>query len=306
MNIKDSKNYKVIVGCLCALGSEILFGFSYLFSKKATNIANPFELLAWRFLFAFIIMSACSLVGIFKINLKGKNIKRLVFISLFSPIIYFIGETVGISNTSASESGVFIASVPVASMIASTIFLKKKPTKLQASGIVITLVGVIFTVVAAGVSASLSVIGYSFLSMAVVSFAIYSVLVEEATEFTGAEVTYITLTSGMVAFAIIGFAQAAIKGDVSSFITLPMNHTSFLIAILYQSVGCSILGFLMQNTAIATIGVNKSASFIGASTVASILAGVIFLKEKFTLLQVIGAIIIVGGIYIANAKNGKE
>ncbi|MCQ2553191.1 MAG: EamA family transporter, partial [Clostridia bacterium] len=82
--------------------------------------------------------------------------------------------------------------------------------------------------------------------------------------------------------------------------------TSFLIAILYQSVGCSILGFLMQNTAIATIGVNKSASFIGASTVASILAGVIFLKEKFTLLQVIGAIIIVGGIYIANAKNGKE
>ena len=66
--------------------------------------------------------------------------KPLLLVALFSPCIYFIAETIGISNTTSSESGVFLACIPVISLIASTLILKKKPAKIQVAGISITLI----------------------------------------------------------------------------------------------------------------------------------------------------------------------
>ena len=52
--------------------------------------------------------------------------------------------------------------------------------------------------------------------------------------------------------------------------------------------------------AIARIGVNRTSSFIGASTVVSMLVGVVILQENLTAWQIAGAAIIVAGIYTAN------
>ena len=142
---KSTKN-KTLIGCLCALGCEVLFGLSYVFTKQATESAGAFELLGWRFLTAFLVMTVLVITGIVKINLKGKKIKSLLLVALFSPVIYFIGETVGIANTSASESGVFLACIPVVSIVASSLILKKKPTKWQSVCIAVTLIGVLVTV----------------------------------------------------------------------------------------------------------------------------------------------------------------
>ena len=82
---------------------------------------------------------------------------------------------------------------------------------------------------------------------------------------------------------------------------LPFKNSSFLIAIFYQGVGCSVLAFFLYNVAIAKIGVNRTSSFIGVSTVVSIIAGVLLLGENFSAYQIIGVIIIITGVYIANA-----
>ena len=60
----------------------------------------------------------------------------------------------------------------------------------------------------------------------------------------------------------------------------------------------------MSNAAIARIGVNRASSFIGASTVVSILAGMLILGEPFSLMQMMGALIIIAGIYAANSAAG--
>lgn len=59
-------------------------------------------------------------------------------------------------------------------------------------------------------------------------------------------------------------------------------ETLFGMAVLYQGVGCSVLAFFLSNVAIARIGVNRTASFIGVSTVVSIAAGALLLGERFT------------------------
>lgn len=177
IKLPSSKN--IWIGCLSALGCEILFGLSYIFTKDATKAASVFALLGWRFLIAVIVMSICVAIGVVKIHLKEKSLKPLLIVALLSPVIYFIGETFGISMTTASESGAFLACIPIVSVVASTLILKRKPTRFQIVGILVTLVGVLITVFAVGTLASFSIGGYIMLSIAVVSYALYSVFVEK-------------------------------------------------------------------------------------------------------------------------------
>ena len=296
----ESKNNKIFIGYLCAIGTEIVFGMSYIFTKQAVNEASTFSLLGWRFFIGFVIMSICILFGIVKINFRGKKFKNILAIALFSPVIYYICETLGISHTTASESGVFIATLPVVSFLASAIILHKKPTKSQLIGVLVTLGGVVITVLAVGAAASFSVVGYTFLLGGITSYALYSVFVERETQFSGAEITYIMLSAGALVYTVIALMEAGIKGNIEVLVTLPFKSISFLTAILYQGIGCSILAFFMSNVAIANIGVNRNASLIGISTVISIIAGVLFMHESFSAYQILGAIIILVGVYIAN------
>lgn len=300
------KQKNMIVGCLCALGCEALYGLSYIFTKAATEGASAFALLGWRFTIAVVVMAVCVLTGTIKVHLKGKSLKPLLLVALFSPSIYFIGETIGISRTTASESGVFLAIIPVASLIASTVILKKKPTKIQVIGILVTLAGVMITVFAVGASSSLSIVGYISLIVAVISYALYSVFVEKAKGYTEAEITFVMLIAGAVVFGTLAVCEAFFAGSVRELFVLPFTTGSFTMAILYQGIGCSILAFLMSNVAIAKIGVNRTSSFIGVATVVSIIAGALILREAFSGYQIIGAMVIVVGVYIANFRISKE
>ncbi len=297
------RNNNLIIGCLCALGCEILFGLSYVFTKHVTDLASELSLLGWRFFIAFVVMNICVFTGIIKINLRGKKLKPLIAVAFFSPVMYFIGETLGISNTTASESGIFLSCIPVASLIASSLVLHKKPTKRQILGISLTLAGALLTLIAVGLSASFSVPGYSFLMIAIISYAMYSVMVERAKEYTSAEITYIMIIAGTLVFLTLAIGESIINGNTKALLCLPFNSTGFLVGILFQGILCSIVAFFLSNVAISKIGVNRAASFIGVSTVVSILAGVIVLNEDFSIYQTMGAVIILIGVYVANINS---
>ena len=87
---------------------------------------------------------------------------------------------------------------------------------------------------------------------------------------------------------------------------LQENLTAFLSAVIYQGIGCSIIAFYLSNISIAYIGVNRNASFMGIATLVSIFAGVLILGETFSLLQGIGAVLILTGVYTANILTKKE
>lgn len=291
----------IVIGCLCALGAETIYGLGYVVTKQVTDYAGVFTFLGWRFLVAAIIMTIAVLIGIIKVDIRKKPIHYIVLVAISSNF-YLIAETIGIRATTACESGTFIACIPVTSLIASSLMLGKSPTRNQTVGILVTLTGVVITVIAVGISASFSIIGYTFLLMAVCSYAIYCVFVEKAGNFSSVEITYFMLVSGAVIFVTIAIVESLAKGSFCELATLPFTNTAFLLTILFHGVGSSIVAFLLSNMAIAKIGVNRTASFIGVSTVVAIFSGAIFLNESFTLYQGVGAAIIVLGVYIANFK----
>lgn len=294
------KDNRVLTGSLCALGCEVLYGLSYLFTKQTAETASPLALLGWRFVVALAAMSLCVALGFIPVRMKGRQLGPLLRVALFCPCLYFIGETVGIRETTVTESGVFLACVPALSLLASTVILKKKPTKRQIIGILVTFLGVMMTVVAVGLSSSLSPVGYAALMLAVVAYALYSVFVDLAADYTGAEITYVMLCSGAAFYGLLALGEAAAHGALSELLTLPARSGTFLAAVLYQGIGCSVAAFFLSNAAIAKIGVNKTSSFIGVSTIVSILAGALALGEPLSVGQIVGAAVIVAGVYTAN------
>ena len=294
------KDNRVLTGSLCALGCEVLYGLSYLFTKQTAETASPLALLGWRFVVALAAMSLCVALGFIPVRFKGRRLGPLLRVALFCPCLYFIGETVGIRETTVTESGVFLACVPALSLLASTVILKKKPTKRQIIGILVTFLGVMTTVVAVGLSSSLSPVGYAALMLAVVAYALYSVFVDLAADYTGAEITYVMLCSGAAFYGLLALGEAAAHGALSELLTLPARSGTFLAAVLYQGIGCSVAAFFLSNAAIAKIGVNKTSSFIGVSTIVSILAGALALGEPLSVGQIVGAAVIVAGVYTAN------
>ena len=299
--MKALKQNDVLLGCLCAAGCEVMYGLSYSFTKQATEVAGPFALLGWRFLTAALGMSLLVLAGAVKLNWRGKPPGPLLRVALCSPCIYFICETLGIRLTTASETGVFFACFPVVSLAASALLLKKLPTRRQAAGIGITLAGVLATVLAVGMTSSLSGLGYALLLTALVSFSLYSVFVEKAPMFTGEELTCGMLLAGAALFVPLALADGVLHGTTGTLLLLPVQSKAFLSAVLFQGLGCSIGAFFLCNVALAKIGVIRTASFIGVSTVVSILDGVLVLGESFSLFQLLAAAVILAGVYVANS-----
>lgn len=108
------------------------------------------------------------------------------------------------------------------------------------------------------------------------------------------------LIAGALVFVTLALTEAKLNHNLTSLIALPMTDTAFLTAVLYQAIGSSVLALFLSNYAIAKVGVNRAASFIGISTVVSIIAGVLFLGEHFGGCQIVGAVIIITGVYLAN------
>lgn len=60
------KDNRVLTGSLCALGCEVLYGLSYLFTKQTAETASPLALLGWRFVVALAAMSLCVALDSFQ------------------------------------------------------------------------------------------------------------------------------------------------------------------------------------------------------------------------------------------------
>jgi len=300
---------KVLIGSLCAIGCETCYGLSYGFTKAATLVASPFALLAWRFVVAVLFLGAGILLGIARVDFRGKSLRALLPVVALCPALYFIGETFGIKFSGASESGIFLAVIPVVAIIASTIMLRKRPSRQQVVGICITFAGVVTTTLAAGLRPSFSVPGYLFLLLAVLSYSLYMVYVIRAHEFSGVELTFAMLVAGAVTYVLLACLEALIDGGgagIVALLTLPTREHTVLWAALYQGIVCGAISFLLGNVAIQYLGVNRDASFVGISTFVSILAGVLLLGEPFSLLQGVGAAIIIAGVIIANWRTGED
>lgn len=294
MNRKDTA-----LGICAALTANIIFGFSFMFSKIALQYARPLTILAVRFTVAFIIMTLLWAFGIIKLNFKDKSIKKLVIMAIMQPLLYFIFELYGIDNTSSAISGIIISLVPVGVIIISLLFLSEKPTKLQIISSAVSLAAVILISIYGNNGGKNNIIGVVLLLLAVVCAAVFNILSRsEADKFTPFERTYMMFLVGSVGFNII--AAISLGGEYLSDIAANIVIPEFDFAIIYLAVISSILAFMLYNFATSKIDAVRAASFSNIITVVSVFAGIVILNEQLSVFQIICCLLIIVGVYGVN------
>lgn len=294
------ENSKQFIGMLASIAASLLFGLSFMFVKQSVNNVSAFTLLSWRFVFAFLAMCLCALLGLFKLNLRGKDLKPLLLIAIFQPLLYYLGETWGIALTTSSESGTVMACVPIVTLILSAVILKEPPTRLQVVSIVVSVLGVLIIVLIKGLSASLNPLGYLLLVVAMLSDSMFVIFSRKAAAYTSTEKTFIMSAAGAVVFTICALIEHASAGTLREFAVLPFVNYDFLFSLLYLSVACSVVAFVLCNYGISVIGATRSASLAVLTTVISVIAGVVFLNEPFSFAQGAATVLVLIGVYGAN------
>ncbi|XMB65853.1 EamA family transporter [Mycoplasmatota bacterium zrk1] len=275
-----------------------IFGFSFMFSKIILGHITTMQLLAYRFLIAFIVFEVLRLLKIIKINFKGKRIMLLFYTASFQPVLYFILETYGLSLTQSSEAGMMIALIPIFVTILSALFLNEKPTKLQLITIFISVSGVFYiNLMRQSSGEEVNYLGLILLLGAVISAAIFNTLSRRSSrEFNSYELTYSMMLSGMIVFNGIAVFQGIAEGNLENYF-MPLLNRSIIAPILYLSVVASICGFFLVNYSLSKLEAHVSSIFANIATIVSILAGTIILGESFYYYQIIGSVLIIAGVY---------
>mgnify|MGYP000022826672 CR=1 FL=1 len=291
--------YKKYFPYLAGLVFSSIFGFSFLLTKEGLELMTPFHLLGFRFAIAFLSLSILRIIGIININLKGKNLKKLFLLALFQPGIYFICETTGMLYTTSSEAGMMIALIPVAVTILAAIILNERPTFLQSVFVALSVGGVFFIIFNRGASPiEGNYLGLLLLGGAVIAAGFYNIISRQLSlEFSPVEITYVMMGFGAFLFNLIAIYEK--NFNLTSYFSL-LTNKDVMISVIYLGVLSSVVAFFMMNYTLSKITAAESAVFANLTTVVSIVAGVVLRNEPFFKFQVVGAVLIIIGVWGTN------
>lgn len=290
---------KQLSGSICALLANVIFGFSFLFSKVALDFAHPLIILAVRFTVAFAVLNILWLARIIRLDFKGKSKRKIILMAIAQPLLYFIFELYGIENTSSAISGVIISLVPVAVLFLSTAFLKEKPSRSQVAFSLISLAAITAISILSNDGAKSTLIGILLLLAAVICAAVFNILSRsEAKTYSPFERTYMMFLIGTIGFNIIAFL--GLGENYTSELIRAVSVPQFWGAIAYLSILSSIAAFMLYNYSTSVISAVRSASFSNIITVVSVLAGILILRETLSPAQLICCVLIIIGVLGVN------
>ena len=302
-----SATKKRITSLLAALLAAVIFGFSFMFSRLAMDVASPIVLLAFRFVTAFVSMSlvigANALVGklrgkpLFSFSLRGKNILPLLALGIVQPVLYFFFENYSILYTSSAVTGTIIAVIPVACILVDVLILRQKVRRRQVICALLCVGGV--ALIYAGGETVISLLGMVFLLLTLFTDVAYYTLSHKMGErFNAFEVTYVMFVVGMAVFVPAALIEGA--GHMAETFLPAIQSGGFWIAVVYLGTLSSVAAFSLLNFANARLSVSETSIFSNVTTAVSVLAGVLLLKEPFGIFQFIGVAIILVCVYTAS------
>ncbi|MXQ54813.1 DMT family transporter [Shimazuella alba] len=295
---------------LAAITYSIFIGFSFMFVKLVVNIATPMDFLATRFFLASVMLTIPVVFGWIKLQIKFKDIYRLIPLALLYPILFFTFQTLGLLGATSAEGGIIQATAPIFTIILSTMFLKEKTNLWQRLFLVLSVSGVIFIFLMQGTSISFDHMGsILFLLASTLTFAVYTIMVRRSGQtYKAYDLSYVIIMLSAVSFIVISIVQHVVNGTMSQMIQ-PFYQPVYWYSIFYLAAFSSVFAILLSNYALSKLEAYKVSVFNNLSTLVSILAGMVFLDEQVTYFHIIGAVMIIVGVIgtnLAGRWSGKS
>ncbi len=291
------------LGAYLSLFSAVIFwGVSFVAIKIALESFPTFTLILARFALAgcvFLILMV--LRGFPRLTLREHA--RIILIALCEPGLYFTFETIGMQHTTAPMASLIIATIPVAVLVLSALFLGERTRVAGIIGMGTSLGGIAILITAdpqLSWTVSGHLLGDLLIFGAVLSAAFYMVCARSlgknhsAMEFTGLQTIY-----GALLFvpAFLWELPGVLWAEIS---------TRSVAALGFLTLFATIGAFLCYNHALTKLPATRAAIFINGIPVVTALSAWALLGEKLTLVQVGGGVMVLVGVFLANLHGARE
>lgn len=278
--------------------TAVFWGGTFIAGRIIAREAPPFSAAFLRFVFASLFLAGFVLRAHGKIPIPTpRQLSLLLLLGLSGVLAYNAFFFSGLKTITASRASLIIAANPAAIALLSSIFLGERLTVSRSAGILVSVTGALVVItggdpakiLGGGVGA-----GELYLFGCVAGWATYSVLgkvvMRDLSPLLAA--TYACVLGGICLFPPA--VHEGLMGQILAF-----SPTVWL-GSLYLGLLGSALGFIWYYEGVQRIGPSRTGVFINIVPVSSILLAVLILDEPLSPSLAVGAVLVVGGVYLMN------
>lgn len=284
---------------VAAVVESVLFGLTFLGSKIALTQLDAIQVLACRWTIAMILFLILALFKVIKVNYRGKQVWLVALAAFIQPCINTICETYGVDLTTASESAIIYAMIPIAVVLISAVILKHKIKPIVAGGILLSFLGVILSIVFSdGFSLGGKIGGYLFLIGMVITGAVFTILSGHiSNQFSAMERTFTMALMGGIWFNLLN----VIRGNGFTCYAICFQYPKVGLAVLFLGAVGSFTCYILFNYVVSKMPAPQ-ASMLQVNLIAltGVVTGILFQGDDFGWYTAAGLILVVAGVIAAN------
>jgi drug/metabolite transporter (DMT)-like permease len=206
-----------------------------------------------------------------------------------------VAFTLGVSMTTASETALIYAAVPIWGILLGLALGLERPTPWGIVGVCLAFLGVA-VVVYGGLTGSTNLLGNLLVVVATVCWGSYAVLslplLRRYSPLVVASYTMLFGGLGALPLALPGFLDAG-WADASG---------RALVALAYSTLLVAAFGFWAWQRGVSQVGANRVLIYQYLITLVGVTAGVLLLGESLTANKVLGGAVILLGVYLARRR----
>ena len=293
--MQNTKAYFMLVCATLFWAGNFMVGkFAFL-----TNIP-PMSLVFFRWSLVWLILLPFTFNEIIKHKAIIKNnLPLLFFLSLTSVGLFNSFTYLSLVHTQVINASLFNTAIPAIIILLCFIFKIEKTNKFQISGLIISILGILSIITKLNLEIILSLNfnkGDLIMIGGVISWGLYSSFLKRKT-FT---LPLLTLVHVLCSLGLIFiFPQFIYEFSQGQTIDLNMNLFYILIFLaLFPSIG----SYYCWAGAVSIIGANRAGIFLSLIPLFSTIMAIFFYNEQFQFFHLIGAILIILGLFLSNKE----
>ena len=215
-------------------------------------------------------------------------------ITIFNSIVYY-----SLNFTQVISGVLMISTIPVMIIFFSWVFKIEKTNIYQILGVVFSLIGVAIIITKADFDLLINLDfnkGDLWMVVAMFSWAMYSALLRKKKfELSQTSLLEVIISAGL----ILLFPAYLIEMHLGFNLNL---NLPFILTLSYVVLFPGLASFICWIKGIAIIGSNRSGIFLHLMPIFSTILAILIFREKFMNFHILGAVFMVGGIFLSSKK----
>lgn len=287
---------RTLVGILCGLGAASIWGGMYVVSKVVLEIIPPFSLVTLRLILGAITLAIVLLIrGVPQIS--SRQLWQVLGVGFVGYGISLSLQFLGTKLSTAANGSLVTSATPAFVLLFAWILLKEKITRRRLFALFLATLGVIAVIDPRSAQLNPDLfLGNLLLIGAAITWALYSVLVRKVTQ--NIDVLFFSL------IAFVGGLPVSTPVGAWELATSGVGQISLGVVggVLFLGVISTALAMVLWNTSFAYVDAGLASLTFFAQPLVGTFLGWLFLKEKITLLFLLGGLLIGIGLVVSSRE----